>query len=219
MHATEELLLQKALFDELTPEESSRFEALCQADPSLRRRLAGLQGTAALAAGMPRELPSRELQARIVGVLEARRAADAGRVSLLEGLAQRCPYYFFLVGALHLFLGMALQSLLQGPQTVSAPGWVLWQPDFALAAGFFFLACGGLLLLRVPYAVRISYGGVLCYIAFVAVNGMALQFQIPVPRLSFGLFAFAGMGLSMGVLLGALLQHYSKDMGHGHARQ
>lgn len=218
----EQELLQKALFEELTRHEQQELDALLARTPAVRHKLEGLKHTAWLAASIPQQQPATALQARILASLPPQHediAASARSHTppprLAAALRERCPYYFFLAGVLHLLLGAALRGLLQGVEAVSdASGWILWQPEFAFVTGAFFLICGVLLLRQTPHAARISYGGLMVYIIFVAVNTLALL-QFSTRDVLPGLLAFAGMGLTIGALLGALLQTANKDMGDG----
>lgn len=217
MTKQEELLLQKALFDDLTPDDQPLLEDLLARSPQAAHKLAGMQRIIQLAAETPQESPPEDLAARIVQAVEQHQAPPLSRrFVLLRELAIRCPYYFLLAGLLHLLLGAALHGVLRTPAAMSqAPAWILWQPEFAFLTGVFFLLCGGMLLARTPHAVRISYGGLVFYIVFVAVNGLALQLQLRTPALMPGLLAFVCMGLTIGALLGALLQLDNKENGNG----
>jgi len=225
MNQQQEHLLQKALFDELDPREARELEELLERSPEAARKLSGMRrilGQTREAAANARKDEQQQaaasaLAAHICSSLPERAAAHTSRLARVKReLTLRCPYYFILAGLLHLLLGAALQGMLRAPLAASqAPVWVLWQPEFALLTGAFFLLCGGLLLTRSSLGSRVSYWGLVVYIAFVAANGLTLQLQLGVPRVLPGLLAFAGMGLTIGALLGVLLQHYNKDLGNG----
>lgn len=221
MTEREDLLLQKALFDELTEHEQGELAQLMARSPQAKRKLEGLQRIVALTVSIPPEQPQEDLADRVIASLPLTSNKDHGPAKtprerpVVQALRQRCPLYFFLAGVLHLLLGLTLHQMLRTPEALQqAPGWILRQPDFAFLTGAFFLFCGVLLLRNVPNAVRISYGGLLVYIVFVAVNGLALLLKVSSPQLLPGLLAFAGMGLTIGALLGLLMQHCNKEAGN-----
>lgn len=219
MNEREEHLIQQALLEgeeSLGPKEAAELRELLVRDQAAAATLAGLRRTATLAASVPPATPPDWLAQRISAALPpVPNRAERGSLAL-AALAERCPYYCFLAGFLHLLLGFTLQNVLLGaPQTLQLPRWLLFQPDFAFATGCCFLLAGGLLLLGVPHAARIIHAGLVVYIVGVAANGLALQLQLQTTRQQFfGLLSFVGMGLTIGLLLGHLLQHYPKEVRH-----
>lgn len=206
------LLLQKALFNELDAAEQKKLDALLARSPEANTLLNGLRNTISLAAKTPQEPAPGALEERILASLPK----TPHKLKDASALAARCPYYFFIAGALHVLLGTALQTMLS-PQHIAhdLPQWIMLQPDFCFATGFFFMVCGGLLHLHVSHAARIGLTGLACYVGLVAINGVALLVSFNSLRFIFGLLAFVGMGLTISLLLGAMLQQYSEDVLHG----
>lgn len=219
----QEQLLQMALFGELEKQENAqqrvRFQQLLQESPEAASLYARLQNTAKLAENIPQAAPSADLEHRILSSLPQAGAKTKGLLGHAAAIASRCPYYFFLVGAFYLIFGVALQTVLFTPESAMAvPDWVRMQPNIAFATGFFFILSGAFLLRQTPFVAKLIYGAVLLYIVFVAANGLALEASLRAVTggtLLPALIGFVGMGLTIGMLLGVLLQHYAKEVQHG----
>jgi hypothetical protein len=211
MSRTTETLLRKALFNELSPGERGELDALLRSSPETRQRLERLQGAAALLGPGPEIAPPADLEQRVLARLPDTPPQVADALNLT-----RCAFYFFLAGVLQILLGAGMLEAFSDPALSSdLLGWAGRQPAIALATGVFFLAAGVLLLVRRGRAARPIYTALLCYIVFVAGNGVALRLSMSAPSLDMGVMAFVGAGLSVGLFLGAMLRKYSPEVHHG----
>lgn len=216
MNEKEERLLQEALFGEITEESAKELERLLWESPEAARKLQGLRRVA----GLLQEVPAEEVPPNLVSNVMAALPRERLLVRLYRQararlLSDRCPYYFLFIGVIHLLLGASLASMLEGRAGAGVPAWLSWQPGLALGAGAFFILCGLLQRMRLQLASRISYYGLLVYILLVSVNALVLLLQGQGGIPASGVLAYAGMGLTVGALLGALLQTANKDMGNG----
>jgi len=78
-----ELLIQRFLDHDLTPDERVRFLETVDADPVLRRRWLNLEMVVAEAGRLPRVAPSRQFTARVLAKLEAKPKSVVERLAEL----------------------------------------------------------------------------------------------------------------------------------------
>ncbi len=204
-------LLQKALFDELSPGERRKLDALLGSSDEKRFLLQRMQATTCLLQSSPDIVPPVDFEQRVLNALPASPPVAATPDNL-----SRCAFYFFLAGMLQILLGALMLTAFNDPAlSETLLGWAGRQPEIALVTGLFFLGSGALLLFKRSRAARPVYTALICYIVFVAGNGIALRLSMSAAALGMGVIAFVGAGLSVGLFLGAMLQKYSLEVHHG----
>ena len=85
----QDLLIQRFLDQDLTPDERVQFLEQVDADPRLRREWLNLEMVVAEAGRLPRIAPSKQFTARVLATLDAEpKGVQIGRASCRERVSQ-----------------------------------------------------------------------------------------------------------------------------------
>jgi len=214
-------LIRRALGEELSPEEEAKLKESAE--------WREIQGIVDLARTTPPESPpdgfTETVLARIASCRPRRwsgirdiffgsRLAGFGLKRARAGAANgtECFFYMAMAGFFYLIVGIVLTV---GFRKIGVPapvsGWITLQPLIAFITAFGFLVLGIALLKKSILAVRTVYIGLLIYIGFVIINGLALQRALCIPDKMVVMLLFIGIGVMLGTFLGVIVQRYGKN--------
>ncbi len=124
---------------------------------------------------------------------------------------QECSFYFIMVGIFYTILGLVLMVGLHGLGAFpTAPGWVRWQPQIALATAGCMVAIGLYLLKDGKLALRTARIGALVYLGFALFNGVVVSLEWSIPVSAYVSLLSALIGLPTGFFLIRTLQNCGK---------
>ena len=221
--------VERALLEELSPEEKALLEKGLQGSPELLAKWRGLEKIACLARLSPQAQPPSDLDTKVMARIETLQPGFGSRVRefLLQPIDTRidlkrafsgsvsgseCSFYFIMAGLYFLIISVILMVGFGklGGDWLSA-GWVRMQPHIALATSVWLVLLGIFILKDGEVAARVAQIGTVAYIGLLIVDAVAIHVTAGWPVALVFLFSFTGTGVLTGLFLAKIIWNYRKN--------
>jgi len=220
--------MERALLEELSPEERALLEKDLQGAPELLAKWRDLENVVSLARLTPRVEPPADLDARVMTRIESLEPALWTRVRafLLQPVDTRidfkrafsgsvtgseCSFYFIMAGLYFLIVGLILMFGLGrfGGEWLTV-GWVRMQPHIVLVTAVWLVVLGIFILKDGEVAARVARIGTVAYIGLLILDAVAIHITAGFPVALVFLFSFIGTGVLAGLFLARVIWNYGK---------
>ena len=218
-----EKLMERALLDELSPEEKTLLERDLQGMPGLQEKWRELERVATLARLTPPVEPPADLDAKVMARIESLRPALWVRVRefLLQPVDTRidfakafsgslsgseCSFYFIMAGFYFLIVGLILMFGLGrfGGEWLMVK-WVRMQPHIVLVTAVWLVVLGIFILRDGEVAARVARIGTVAFIGLLLLDAVAIHFTAGFPVALVFFFSFIGTGVLTGLFLAKIV--------------
>lgn len=218
-----EKLLEKALLEELSPEERALLDRGLQGVPGLRARYEDLERIVSLARLSPPVEPPADLDAKVMARIEALKPSLWVRVRefLLQPVDTRidltrafsgslsgseCSFYFIMAGFYFLIVGLILMFGLGrlGGEWLMVK-WVRMQPHLVLMTAVWLVVLGIFILRDGGAAARVARIGTVSYIGLLILDAVAIHVTAGFPVALVFFFSFIGTGVLAGLFLAKII--------------
>lgn len=123
-----------------------------------------------------------------------------------------CSFYFVMAGILYFIIGVILIMRLKNiGGEISNAKWIMMQPQIAFITAFGLMVLGISLLKENILIIKAAHFGVLIFIGFVIINGIALQMSLNIPVSIVYILYFMFCGLLVGAFLAITIHRYLKN--------
>ena len=224
-----EKLMERALLEELSPEERALLEKALQGAPELLAKWRELERITSLARLSPQIQPPADLDAKVMTRIGSLRPALWSRVRdfLLQPVDTRidfkrafsgsasgseCSFYFIMAGFYFLIVGLILMFGIGrfGGEWLMVR-WVRMQPHIALVTAVWLVVLGIFILKDGAVAAKVARIGTVAYIGLLILDAVAIHMTAGFPLALVFLFSFIGTGVLTGLFLAKIIWNYGKD--------
>jgi len=221
--------VERALLEELSPEERALLEKDLQGTPDLLAKWRDLENIASLTRLTPRAEPPADLDARVMARIESIKPDlwSRAREFLLQPVDTRidfkrafsgsvsgseCSFYFIMAGFYFLIVGLILLFGIGrfGGEWLMVR-WVRMQPHVALTTAVWLVVLGVFILKDGEVAARVARVGTVVYIVILLLDAVAIHLTVGFPLALVFLFSFIGTGILAGVFLAKIIWNYGKN--------
>ncbi len=221
-------IMERALLEELSPEERSLLEKGMQGEPELLARWRDLERVASLARLTPPVEPPADLEAKVMARIESLKPALWNRIKdfLLQPVDTRidfarafsgsvsgseCSFYFITAGFYFLIVGLILMFGLGrfGGEWLMVK-WVRMQPHIVLVTAVWLVVLGIFILRDGEVAARVARIGTVAYIVLLILDAVAIHVTAGLPVTIVFFFSFIGTGVLAGLFLARIIWKYGE---------
>lgn len=223
-----EKLMERALLEELSPEERAFLEQGLQDTPGLLAKWRKLDRIASIARLSPRIEPPADLDAKVMAQIDAYKPTLCIRVRefLLQPVETRidfarafsgsvsrseCSFYFIIAGFYFLIVGLILIFGIGrfGGEWLMVK-WIRMQPHIVLVMAVWLVVLGIFILKDGEVAARVARIGTVAYIGLLLLDAVAIHITAGLPVALVFLFSFIGTGVLTGLFLARITWTYGK---------
>jgi hypothetical protein len=223
-----EKLMERALLEELSPEERALMEKGLKGAPDLLAKWKELDRIAAMARLSPQIAPPADLDAKVMARIDALRPTvwirvrefllqpvdtrvDFGKAFSGSVSGSECSFYFIMAGFYFLIVGLILMFGLGkfGGEWLTV-GWVRMQPHIVLATAVWLVVLGIFILKDGEVAARVARIGTVAYIGLLILDAVAIHITAGFSVALVFLFSFIGTGVLTGLFLARIIWKYGE---------